>query len=51
MPIFITAALKLTTSLMTQQTFLRLDQHNFRGLAIQFVELSGQHVNVHWVIL
>lgn len=46
MPIFITAALKLTTSLMTQQTFLRLDQHNFR-LAIQFVELPGQHVNIH----
>lgn len=50
MPTFITAALKLTTSLMTQQIFFQLDQHNFR-LVVQFVELPWQHVNVHWVIL
>lgn len=56
MPTFIPAALKLTTSLMTQQTFLQLGQHNFR-LAIHFLinypvflELPGQHVDANWVM-
>ena len=49
MPTFITAALRLTTSLTTRQTFRLLDQRNFR-LVIQFIELPGQYADVNWII-